>query len=102
MSNKSSQGMPNGIKSFTDSTADAMKATLILILTTGGDVRKSIDVANILAKEGARALVDEQFAGRSGSEITHGLAILPPVPVLTPQHQPAENLCQGYFDAINS
>lgn len=105
MSNENSQGMLNGIKHFTDNTADAMSTTLRLILTTGGSVEKSIEVATILVKEGSRAIVDEQFGGRSCAEITHGLADLPPVPDLKPQ--PVEQglahyLTHSYFDDVNT
>lgn len=105
MSNENSQGMLNGIKNFTDNTADAMSATLRLILTTGGSVEKSIEVAAILAKEGSRAMVDEQFGGSNCAEITQGLASLPPVPDLKPQPTEkglAYHLTQTYFDEVNS
>lgn len=100
-------GMINGIKHFTDNTAETFKTTLKLVLSTGGDVDRSIDVTTELVKSTSRDMVDEQFGGKSGAEITHGLASLPPVPALNVQEQPAQQsapmlLAESYFDDVNS
>lgn len=107
MSNENPQGMINGIKHYTDNTVEAFKTTLKLVLSTGGDVNKSIDVTAHLVKVGSRALVDEELGGKSCAEITHGLAGLPPVPTLTQQGQPAQPnsatlLAESYFAEVNS
>jgi len=75
-------GMPNGVMHYTDATADAMRIQLRLVLSTGGDVKKSIDVATVLAKLSARALVKEDLGNLSGSDFSHRLASFPVVPAL--------------------
>lgn len=75
-------GMPNGVMHYTDATADAMRIHLQLVLSTGGDVAKSIDVATVVTKLSARALVKEDLGSLSSSEFTHRLASFSKVPEL--------------------
>ncbi|AZC15608.1 MULTISPECIES: hypothetical protein [Pseudomonas] len=93
-------GMPNGVMHYTDATADAMRIHLRLVLSTGGDVAKSIDAATVITKLAARALVKEDLGNLSGSEFTHHLASLPKVPEL--HHAKPAAVTGTCADAIES